>query len=1159
MVHGRVLKKTVGLVWMCLLLIIIPLVSGIGVQNVNAANPNGEYKIVGYFPSWGIYGRSYNVSNIDVSKVTHINYAFADICWEGKHGNGSTAIDNPNKQTWPCTTTGIPLQSGNVPNGSIVLGDPDADALRPTPGGPTTGCWADAACGNFGALRNLKAQNPHLKTILSVGGWTWSNRFSDTAASDQTRKNFAKSAVDALRAYGFDGIDLDWEYPNVEAIQGNSYRPEDKQNYTLLLQETRNQLDAAGAEDGKQYLLTIASGASQKFVDNTELNKIAQIVDWINIMAYDFHGGSFEDTTSHNTGLYGDPNDPYYSNNFFVDGAIKAYKNAGVPLNKIVLGLEFMGRSWKNCPPGPNNDGQYQTCAADNSSVFKWAPNGTWDDSKTGNTGVFDYGDIAANYVNKNGYTRYYNSIAKVPYLYNPTTKIFISYDDTESIGYKTEYIKNNNLGGAMFWEFSSDCRTSPKFNCTGPKLLDKVAADLSQATPPADTVAPTAPTNLVETGHGDKKVTLSWGASTDNVGVMAYDIYRNGTLVQSVDGATTTALIKGLTGSTTYIFTVKARDAAGNSSAASNALSVTTSPPIIDNQPPTTPTNLVSLAKTKTTVKLSWGASTDNDDIAGYDIYQNGTLVKTTENTTETLTGLSPGTTYNFHVKAKDLSGNSSAASNSIYVTTPTDPVFPAWKLSTAYALGDYVTYNGNLYKCTYAHTSIQGWEPSAAPTLWQLQSAPPADTQPPSAPTNLAISAQTATSATLTWTASTDNIGVTGYDIYQGSNLIGSSATTTYTATGLPGGSAISFYVKAKDAAGNVSAASNTVTTTPTAPDTTPPTAPANLTFTAKTQTSVTLAWGASTDNVGVTGYDVYNGSTLAASVNGTTLTAVINNLTPGTAYTFTVKAKDAAGNVSTASNAVTVTTDTSPSVDTTPPTAPANLTSTAKTQTSVTLAWGASTDNVGVTGYDVYNGSTLAASVNGTTLTAVINNLTPDTAYTFTVKAKDAAGNVSAASNAMTVTTDAAPSVDTTPPTAPANLTSTAKTQTSVTLAWEASTDNVGVTGYDVYNGSSLAASVNGTTLTAVINNLTPGTAYTFTVKAKDAAGNVSTASNALTVTTDASTPTAAAWVANKAYVKDDLVTYNGKVYKCIQPHTSLAGWEPSNVPALWSVQP
>ncbi|BFH63594.1 glycosyl hydrolase family 18 protein [Paenibacillus azoreducens] len=1054
----------VWLVMLSLLIALVPFFQGAA----NAASAGNEakaaadsgYKLVGYFPSWGIYGRNYNVSNIDVSKVTHINYAFADICWDGKHGNPSTAPDNPNKQTWPCTTSGIPLQQGNVPNGSIVLGDPDADALRPTPGGPTTGCWADAACGNFGALRSLKAAHPQLKTILSVGGWTWSNRFSDTAASDTTRKTFAKSAVDALRAYGFDGVDLDWEYPNVEAIPGNSHRPEDKQNYTLLLQEVRSQLDAAGAEDGKHYILTIASGASQTFVNNTELAKIAQIVDWINIMTYDFHGGSFEATTSHNTGLYGDPKDPYIANNFFVDGAIQAYQKAGVPMNKLVLGLEFMGRSWKNCPPGPNNDGQFQTCTADPGSVYKWSPVGTWDDSNSGNTGVFDYGDIAANYVNKNGYTRYWNNTAKVPYLYNPNTKIFISYDDTESIGYKTDYIKNKYLGGAMFWEFSSDCRTSPKFSCTGPKLLDKVYNDLTTGTPPVDNIPPTAPTNLAASAVGDKKVTLGWTASTDNVGVMYYDIYQGQTLVQTVDGATTTALIKGLTGSTTYTFTVKARDAAGNTSPPSAPLTITTAPPVIDNQPPTAPANLVAIAKTKTSVTLKWDASTDNDDIAGYDIYQNGTLVKSTPNLKETLSGLTAGTTYSFYVKAKDLSGNMSAASNAISVTTPTDPSFPAWQANTAYAVGAYVTYNGNLYKCTYAHTSIVGWEPPSAPTLWQLQSAPPQDTQPPTAPTNLAVSAQTANSVTLTWTASTDNIGVTGYDVYQGNTLVGSSTSTTYTVTGL----------------------------------------------------------------------------------------------TPATAYSFTVKAKDAAGNVSAASNAVTVTLE---NADTTPPTAPGNVKAAAKTSTSVTLTWTASTDNVGVTGYDVYQGNTLAASVNGSTLTAVITGLSPNTTYSFTVKAKDAAGNLSDPSSTVTVTTDA-PSEDTTPPSAPANLAVSSKTATSVTLTWTASTDNVGVTGYEVYQGSALAASVDGTTVTAVINGLTPNTAYTFTVKAKDAAGNVSAASNALTVTTDSDVPAPAAWVAGKAYVKDDAVTYNGKVYKCLQPHTSLPGWEPANVPALWSLQ-
>ena len=123
---------------------------------------------------------------------------------------------------------------------------------------------------------------------------------------------------------------------------GGSYRPEDKQNFTLLLQDVRDALTKAGAEDGKQYLLTIASGASQRYADHTELKKISQILDWINIMTYDFHGG-WEATSNHNAALYKDPNDPTADTKFYVDGAIDIYTNEGVPADKLVLGVPFTG------------------------------------------------------------------------------------------------------------------------------------------------------------------------------------------------------------------------------------------------------------------------------------------------------------------------------------------------------------------------------------------------------------------------------------------------------------------------------------------------------------------------------------------------------------------------------------------------------------------------------------------------------------------------------------------------------------------------------------------------------------------------------------------------------------------------------------------------
>ncbi len=278
-------------------------------------------------------------------------------------------------------------------------------------------------------------------------------------------------------------------------------------------------------------------------------------------------------------------------------------------------------------------------------------------------------------------------------------------------------------------------------------------------------------------------------------------------------------------------------------------------------------------------------------------------------------------------------------------------------------------------------------------------------ADTQAPTAPSNLTSANVTETTVDLSWTASTDNVGVTGYDVYKDGALYSSVTGTTATVTGLTGATSYSFYVKAKDAAGNVSAASNTVNVTTSTPaDTQAPTAPSNLTSANVTETTVDLSWTASTDNVGVTGYDVYKDGVLYSTVTGTT--ATVTGLTSATAYSFYVKAKDAAGNVSAASNTVNVTTNTA--ADTQAPTAPSNLTSANVTETTVDLSWTASTDNVGVTGYDVYKDGVLYSTVTGTTIG--ITGLTGSTTYSFYVKAKDAAGNISAASNTVSVTTQA-----------------------------------------------------------------------------------------------------------------------------------------------------
>jgi chitin-binding protein len=246
-----------------------------------------------------------------------------------------------------------------------------------------------------------------------------------------------------------------------------------------------------------------------------------------------------------------------------------------------------------------------------------------------------------------------------------------------------------------------------------------------------------------------------------------------------------------------------------------------------------------------------------------------------------------------------------------------------------------------------------------------------------------------------------------------------------------------------------------------------------------------------------------------------------------------------------------------DTGGGSDTQAPTAPSNLRSTDATSSSITLAWNAATDNVGVTGYTIYRGTTPVGSVAGTLTSFTVTGLSAGTQYTFTVKAKDAAGNESGASSAVTASTAAGPEQDEQAPSAPSDLTATATTSSTISLSWKASSDNAGVTGYNIYNGTEKIGSVAGTLLSYTASGLTANSTYTFTVTAFDAAGNESDASNAATATTSAPSTEAPDWGPNTSYNVNDLVTYNGIVYKCRQAHTSLPGWEPPTTPALWIV--
>ena len=638
--------------------------------------------------------------------------------------------------------------------------------------------------------------------------------------------------------------------------------------------------------------------------------------------------------------------------------------------------------------------------------------------------------------------------------------------------------------------------------------------------TPGTDTQVPTTPTGLASSNLTATAVTLSWTASTDNVGVTGYDVYRNGTKINTSVVTGTTYSATGLTNATAYSFYVRARDAAGNLSANSNTVSITTP----DNQSPTAATNLTASSVTATGLTLNWTASTDNVAVTGYDVYQNNVKINASPVTTLSypITGLTQGTAYMYYVKAFDAAGNFSANSNTLNVTTT--------------------------------------------------------DTQAPTAPSNLASSNLASTSVTLNWTASTDNLAVSGYDIYRNGVKINTAiiTTLTYAATGLSASTSYSFYVQARDAAGNLSANSNTVSViTPAVVGCTGTgainfqrwnnvtgTAVTNLTSLAAypnspsatgTYTSFEIPvnnsdnygirlygyicppvtgsytfWIAADDNaelwlsttsspanrVRIAYHNTYTASREWNKV--TTQKSAAITLTAGQIYFVEALMKEGTGGDNLAvgwakpGQATTTPGEVIPgsslltqgAPDTQAPSAPTALVSNSITQNSFTLGWTASSDNVAVSGYDVYqdNVKINSSTVVGTSFN--VSGLQSSTNYTYYVVAKDAAGNVSANSISLPVTTGA-PDIEL--PSVPTGLSSSIITQTSFTMNWVAATDNVGVTGYDVYKNGVKAntATITGTSFN--VTNLIPGTTYTMTVVAKDAAGNESAPANNLAVTT------------------------------------------------------
>jgi len=356
-----------------------------------------QHKVIGYFPNWGMYREQpLKPENLNGQLITHLNYAFTKVTTDG----------------------------------TIQLYDPWADVQYRDNWNEERPFW-----GHFKQLQDLKEQNPHLKTLISVGGWTLSDTFSELADSEAARNHFADQCVWFCQQYGFDGIDIDWEYPGFAEHSG---RPVDQENFTLLLQTVSQRLKA----ESPSLLLTIAAPAGPWHYENMNVDEIHQYLDWVNLMTYDFHGpwgGEQDAVTNHHAALY-PPTEG--DSRLCVSEAVQYYLEQGVPAEKLVVGVPLYGRSYAGVDGSADGLG----------GTFTGVGTGT-----TAELGVLFYDDIVRNLLGQ--YTQHWDATAQVPYLYDEVNKEFVSYENEQSLQHKCSYIRDHRLGGIMFWELGMDTR----------------------------------------------------------------------------------------------------------------------------------------------------------------------------------------------------------------------------------------------------------------------------------------------------------------------------------------------------------------------------------------------------------------------------------------------------------------------------------------------------------------------------------------------------------------------------------------------------------------------------------------------------------------------------------------------------------------------------
>jgi chitinase len=407
---------------------------------VPAFATNPPKVLMGFFEEWSIYYANYDLSDLynngSAAKLSHLIYAFGNV------------------------------QKPSSPSGLCYVADAWADYqtpyLRPVNGIPDTGNLH----GNFSELKKLKSLYPNLKVLISLGGYNEANRQAFVTASGTAsgRQALVASCINmfvngnvgndvngnpVVAANVFDGFNIDWEFPTSA----------DKQNYTLLLTEFRNQLNTLGQQTGKHYIMSFDGPAGSDNYSNIDLYAASCQVDFITIDGYNY-AGSWEALTNHGSPMWDYQTNPWYGQGLYIDYTESAYIAAGVPESKYIMGLPLFAAGWGGVPN--INHGKYQ-----NSTAPSPVPNANgvglcskWDGSVPGcdpllTPGLATY-NTAENLLS-HGFTRYYDSNRDAVYLYNASSQIWYTFDDSSTVSVKTGYINELGLGGAFVWALKGD------------------------------------------------------------------------------------------------------------------------------------------------------------------------------------------------------------------------------------------------------------------------------------------------------------------------------------------------------------------------------------------------------------------------------------------------------------------------------------------------------------------------------------------------------------------------------------------------------------------------------------------------------------------------------------------------------------------------------